>query len=200
MVTYNQYCVVTYQDGGKMTTHTRTEVWDHINKEWRPKCPNFIVCRSAQYKWNGWCVDCNVYAPLGRCKIVAAPTECCICLNKEDSHVLLPCGHTIGTECVRKMLRPTERELMTSYVGHTPSVSARRLIEDGVTPQEFGCPETNDLDDDTMDAVEKAWEASEPEAYEQYCKVLDWYEDLIDHLTEKKSKLFQTCPICRAET
>ena len=164
-----------------MLSETRGRVWDPDNSKWRDKCPNFLVCKQGQWPTSDTCCDCTIGGGLGHCSIVEAAADCCICLETEQAHVLLPCGHQIGVKCVRKSLYPE------------PPYPEPTL-------QDYGCPDFTQEDGDYDDAAEQEWSDEHKSAADQWDLHWDVWEDCRYYHEKEMSKMVETCPMCRAST
>ena len=162
---------------------TRARVYDTLNCVWKRKCPNYLVCGQGVWMpWDTRCVDCQMgFGVPSSCKVAAASSHCCICLEVEEAYLSLPCGHKIGARCARNMLFA---ELN------------RRTYP---TPQDYGCPPT-DGDSDEAEAVETQWQTDSPEQYAAWDNACDLWDALDEHHREQRRKSLSTCPMCREPT
>ena len=162
---------------------TRARVWDRGNQKWRPKCVNFHVCKGGIWPTDDkHCCDCMMGCGVPyKCIVVAAPSYCCICLEDEEAHMQFPCGHKIGAKCARKFL------------------FAEPNLPDP-TPQHFGCPPTEHLDDDAAEAVEDEWRANDSEAFDAYNNLSELIEGYRQDFRNDMREKLKRCLMCRAST
>ena len=161
---------------------TRARVWDAWQMKWCGKCPNYLLCRGANWKMHTKCIHCVTDTGVPpTCKVVAASTYCCICLEDEKAHLLLPCGHKVGVKCADKML-------FAQFPYFEP------------TAQEFGCPSTQGLDDQAAAAVEAAWKAADPAGWDAFQLLCVKYEVMEEEHRYAMRQKLEVCPLCRQLT
>ena len=180
---------------------TRARVWDDGNQRWYPKCPNFLVCRGPVFPCHTECMDCDMGNGVPHtCVVVAASVNCCICLEEEEAHLLLPCGHKVGAKCARKTLFAEWRDTLPPYFWARVFDRDERGLPpvDDITPQDFGCPPTDHLDDEAAEAVEAQWRQEHEEDNDEYNRALDEFEEIEENYRQGIRKKLATCPLCRA--
>ena len=121
-----------------MPVTTRARAWNHLNDYYCKKCPNYMLCKNTLSPvGHKECYICTVFdigMPYGA-SLLTAPHECCICLETEQTHVVLRCGHMIGLNCAQPLLCPQRG------IDYPPSPC----------PDDYECPDEFDQDCDTYD-------------------------------------------------